>query len=264
MSDFRLNLAQFSMGFLELLPSEHVALRGSGTLVRLGSISGILTAAHVWHEVRKHPRIGIYLYPVRKQEFHAITEHTSLLSAIEFTGDFDDGLGPDLAFIRLSAQKAAEIETHSVFLNLTKNEERSQVVPPSGTTYVDAIAGGVEEMGQQVSTQGDRKAVIQGALLNMGRAAEIVDGREAFDRLEFTAKPDEDFVLPSSYGGMSGGGCFRIFFQESDKSIMHKLLGVAFFQTLLDGKADKIICHGPRSIQEKLLPALRERWPEDA
>jgi hypothetical protein len=93
------------------------------------------------------------------------------------------------------------------------------------------------------------------------------DGRDGFDRLEFTPETDSDYVAPHSYGGMSGGGCFRVYFpriegSENDPLTFH-LLGVAFFETTLAGKADKIICHGRRSLTDKLLPAVRAKWPSD-
>lgn len=41
------------------------------------------------------------------------------------------------------------------------------------------------------------------------------------------------------------------------------LLGVAFYETKLAGKADKLICHGRRSLTDKLLPAVRAKWPDE-
>src|SRR5262245_8703910 len=113
------------------------------------------------------PNVGIYLYPLRNTELHAIRENLQLLDAVFFEGDFNDGLGPDLAFVRFTDKKKSEIEKHSVFLNLNRNEEKIAAGPPEGSTSVsDAVVGGVYELGQRINEYGDRKAIIQNSLFN--------------------------------------------------------------------------------------------------
>jgi hypothetical protein len=126
------------------------------------------------------------------------------------------------------------------------------------------VAGGVEELGQKENLFENRKLVIQNSLLLIGQAKLVADGRDGFDRLEFTPDHDAEFVPPSSYGGMSGGGCFRVYFPShgdgQPEPIAFHLLGVAFYQTKVDGKPDTLICHGGVSLREKLLPAVRAKW----
>ena len=179
----------------------------------------------------------------------------------------EDDLGPDIAFVRLTQDKATSIERHSVFLNLEKNEQQANDGAPENSISVDVVVGGVEELGQKINMQGDRKLIVQNSLLHVGHAGSIEDGRDGFDRLLFTPMPGPEFVPPSSYGGMSGGGCFRVYFPadrgyDADPLAFH-LLGVAFWETKVDGKADKIICHGRVSMREKLLPAVRANWPSE-
>jgi hypothetical protein len=264
----RLNLSHYSMGFLELIPPDRVALRGSGTLVRIGKIYGILTAAHVWRTIREYQTVGIYLYPPRKLEVQSIREDVRLLDAVTFENGGDDELGPDIAFVRLTESKASSIEKHSAFLNLEKDEQKAQAGAPSGGVARDIVVGGVEELGQKINMYDDRKLVVQNSLANVGHARVIDCGRDGFDRLEFTPEPDADFVSPHSYGGMSGGGCFRVYFPREEGSesepLPFHLLGVAFFETEREGKADKIICHGRRSLIDKLLPAVHAKWRKEA
>ena len=262
----RLNLAHYSMGFLELFPREGVSLRGSGTLVRVGNTYGVLTAAHVWRVIRDLPEVGIYLYPARKREIHSITEDMQVVDAVVFESGLDDEFGPDIAFVRLRDTKAAAIEKHAIFLSLEKDEQKANATAPDNSMIVDVVVGGVEELGQKINMHEDRKLVIQNSLANTGRTKVLEDGRDGFDRLEFTSEPGPEFVLPTSYGGMSGGGCFRVYFPANGgtdaEPIAFHLLGVAFYETKLDGKADKIICHGRNSIRGKLLPAIREKWKD--
>jgi len=261
------NLSYYSMGFLELFAPGRVELRGSGTLVRIGKTSGILTAAHVWRTIRELPTVGLYLYPPRKLEVQSIREDPRLMDAVTFENDSDDALGPDIAFIRLTPSKAASVEKHAAFLSLEKDEHRALVGGPAECVTRDIVVGGVEALGQKINIYEEKQLVIQNSLANVGFATAIDDGREGFDRLEFTPEPVPDYVFPDSYGGMSGGGCFRVYFPRVEGSdnqpISFHLLGVAFFQTKLDGKAHTIICHGRRSLMDKLLPAVRAKWPND-
>lgn len=199
------------MGFLELFPPDRVELRGSGTLLRVGNTYGVLTAAHVWRVVRELTRVGIYLYPPRNTEMHSIWEEVGLMDAVTFENREEDEYGPDLAFIRLRRGKATSIELHGTFLSFERDEQRVRTGAPEGSKAIDVVVGGVEAMGQKINVRHDRKLIVQRSLANVGRARVIDDGREGFDRLELIPEPDADFETPHSYGGMSGGGCFRAY-----------------------------------------------------
>jgi len=253
-----IRLANYSIGFVELRPGE-IRLIGSGTLLKVGRLSGIITARHVWDKVSEFDEIGLYQYPVRRKEIQALKEKTTHLHAVKFgSKQQHDDLGPDIAFVRVPPTIAASIEVHGTFLNFQKCHDALSCNPPN-TETLDAVIGGVFEMGQKITEHGSRKTVIQEGLLNVGKATPIANGRDSFDRLEFTPNPAPDFTLPNSYGGMSGGGCFRTHFVGDEPKSMY-LLGVAFYETSSLGKADKIICHGPKSIYELLFAAIKQTW----
>ncbi|TQF25831.1 hypothetical protein UNPF46_36000 [Bradyrhizobium sp. UNPF46] len=199
---------------------------------------------------------------------HSIWEEVSLLDAVTFENRDEDEYGPDIAFVRLRRDKAASIELHGTFLSFERDEQRIRAGAPEGSKVVDVVVGGVEAMGQKINIRHDRRLIVQRSLANVGRAKTIDDGRDGFDRLELIPEPDPDFETPHSYGGMSGGGCFRVYFPESHggeiEAINFHLLGVAFYETVVAGKADRIICHGRRSLTDKLLPAVRAKWPAEA
>lgn len=59
--------------------------------------------------------------------------------------------------------------------------------------------------------------------------------------------PDSEFVPLSSYGGMSGGSCFRVYFPENHdgkvEPIRFHLLGVAFYETKSEDIAAKQVAN---------------------
>ena len=100
-------------------------------------------------------------------------------------------------------------------------------------------------------------------LLNVGAAVEI-EPADGCDRLRFDVLPADDFTLPESYGGTSGGGVWRAFTQmRTDQKkylVQLRLLGVAFYQSDATNGSRSIICHGPKTIYDRMFTAIRARW----
>jgi hypothetical protein len=72
-----------------------------------------------------------------------------------------------------------------------------------------------------------------------------------------------DSGLPRSYGGMSGGGLWRVYLEKVGKDVIVKermLYGVAFYQRFLRGKKGLVVCHGPQSVYGMLVDAIRKKW----
>lgn len=253
-----------SVGFLELLDDDVEPL-GSGTLVRIGSVAGIITAAHVWNSIvtKKLERVGFYQNPSRRKEIQSAVEQVSLLSELAIECAPYDELGPDIAFIKLSPSKAMTLESLGTFINIDKHLATVAALNATDIYRADAVAGLVAELDKTVTMHGKGKVIKLKGLINIGTANKIDDGRDGFDRFEFIPQPEHGFKLPTSYGGTSGGGLFRTYL-GSDRIARVALLGVAFWETKVDGKADKIVCHGPNSIYEKIVPLVRERWKTDA
>jgi hypothetical protein len=234
-------------------------------LVALGNIRGILTAAHVWDGIANLRTIGFYQNAIRRTQIQNTQEEVDNLDVIKLGSAPYDEFGPDIAFVKLTAAKAAAIEVHSSFVYLDRHVETIANVDKE-LFAIDVIVGIVDELGQTEIQHGERKVVRLESLANVGAARVIQDGRDELDRIEFTPIPEEGFSLPASYGGTSGGGCFRALLSEppEPKVVAYYLTGVVFWETKLDGRADKIICHGPRTIYEKLFPAIVEKWGSHA
>ena len=255
-----LKIAGYSVGFLEL-SEDDVEPLGSGTLVRVGKVAGIITASHVWDAIvaKKLDRIGFYQNAYRRREIQSLVEDIAFLSEVTIERKPYDDLGPDIAFIKLSPSKVATLESLGTFLNIDKHQATIAALDDTDTYRIDAVAGLVAEWDKTVTMHGRAKVIKLDALTNIGTAKRIEHGRDGFDRLEFTPEPEAGFNLPSSYGGMSGGGLFRTYLGR-DYIARIALMGVAFWETVADSRADKMICHGPTSIYEKLVPLVKERW----
>jgi len=66
--------------------------------------------------------------------------------------------------------------------------------------------------------------------------------------------------LPQSFGGMSGGGLWRIYFVENEtesKIVSTTLCGIASWQI----DQTHIVCQGWDRIDQALIPALRDTQP---
>jgi hypothetical protein len=72
----------------------------------------------------------------------------------------------------------------------------------------------------------------------------------------------DDYQLPKSYGGTSGGGLFRAYTRQDEVFGFH-LRGVAFYETSGDVANNRLICHGPQSIYDTLLNAVKARWASE-
>ena len=111
-------------------------------------------------------------------------------------------------------------------------------------------------------------------LVNEGHLTALA-ARDGCDRLEFTplanqelmpALPDDKLSPPTSYGGTSGGGLWRLYAEPTadgkERLVLSRLLGVAYYETDRTNRwRNKIICHGPRSVYYTLAEAIRSRWP---
>jgi hypothetical protein len=132
-------------------------------------------------------------------------------------------------------------------------------VYPQPVRIIEGIAGIVGEKGARLTKYGPNTVASIEAIFNYGSSAPIQFGRLGLDRLEFTPIPDQDYELPRSYGGTSGGGLFRAYSTGGDVFGLH-LRGVAFYKTGGDVARNRIVCHGPQSIYYALLSAIKSHW----
>src|SRR6266849_6444149 len=99
-----------------------IALAGSGALVTVGPIRGILTAAHVLKELPDRGQVGLIQFStnplLQKQSIDVY-----LTDRLTIGGEHNGADGPDIGFLRLASHQAATLDATNVFFNLSKREE---------------------------------------------------------------------------------------------------------------------------------------------
>jgi hypothetical protein len=117
------DISNFTMGFARLTAKngiEDAESAGSGTFVTIGSLHGVLTAAHMIEHLPKEGPVGLITHiedPSRFAKQRIAMEHCQ--SEIMRAAAFDDK-GPDLAFLRLPQESIGWIAAKSSFYNLKK------------------------------------------------------------------------------------------------------------------------------------------------
>jgi hypothetical protein len=231
------SVAHSTVGFVD--PASKSSL-GSGTLIQFRGQPGILTCAHVVAALRQCARFGVMYHTPRSQNRgQKLVIDYSHCDAIVFSGAKDEQQGPDLAFLILPPGPMDALAAVGTVTNGDKRLAELCEEEPEAQSVVDVVYGVIAELTKGI----------------VGRAAHK-DFSVAFDLVDFEPVEAADDPLPKSFGGLSGGGLWRLFinYDEHDRPVLHRmhLIGVAFFETA----QRRIICHGPRSIYEMLRPRL--------
>jgi len=233
------------MGSFDESAAGHEPLRptGSGTLVRVGARSCILTAAHVWEDaLKKYPEIVLFL-------------RSGILRVPTYTIGTDlrydpknQGQGPDLALLTLPPPQAGSVLAQKTAINVEKLAS-SKPLAFEGGTY--AVVGLVEEFSEidtnQVKLTVDAEIHMACLFMTPGKAWKTGE----FDYLEVIADLQPE-ATPHSFGGMSGGGVWQLAIsRESSGKVMwsgkEHFRGIAFAECF-EGKDTIIRAHGYMSI----------------
>lgn len=227
---------------------------GSGTLVRLGSIEGILTADHVVTALEKCESLGVmcevgghtrrHAIPKAALQFHRVAKH------------FPDCRGPDLGFIELPAQGIGYIRSEKVFFNIEKRKElyEGSFEPlENGFWFYFGVIG---ETRQGLGRVGPFEVQGYQALCGMScRPTETV--KDEYDYLSIEVDWEgRESDIPRSFGGMSGGGVWQSIMamnQTGEIRVERTVLsGVVFCESaVINGKLT-LKCHGRRSAYRNL------------
>ena len=255
-------VATFALG-IGVLPHRKNAVvwSCSATLVELNGRRGLLTARHVWQQIRSE-RCDLYLMLDRRgYKFNPDRAAEPICPVAE--GKYmetDDGI-PDICFVPLATREQSALEArgkafYSIDRRLSVEDLTKYALDgfwivagaPSALIrdYPEENRSGIGFMMYSTSVSDDRPSVCGWDLI-------LVD-------LNIGASNP---AIPSDLGGLSGGGLWRIriYVRENDRAVFLDddlskgivLSGVVIAQTELVDR--RLIAHGPRSIYERLRSA---------
>jgi len=237
------DLGNFSVALLAIHEHpERLELAGSGTLIAIDEAHYILTARHVWDEVLLGAdHVGITLTPDITHRFSIPSEDFATVGLPKPCAWNE--WGPDLILLRIPAEHIGTIEAYRSFWNPARRVDvHAEVIE------VLVLMGTPAELG----TISDVHADLQ--ITGMFLGPEKLQQMGGFDYLDYEIQ--RSVGLPRHFGGVSGGGVWRVwvFCSLESGKIDWKMSfhGVAFYQLDIDSNPTTIRCHGPQSAQAVL------------
>ena len=260
-------LADYWVGFADLTRVDNIedgSILGSGTLVTVGKLAGVVTARHVAEVLRKlKARSGARAQIVRMSRKNGgHVRHELDLRQAEFvlSPGLDGPNGPDLAFVVLSVENETTLKATNSFYPLDKDLPSLKGNYPA-PVQIDMALGVVAEWTTdlEVTAEGGKRNF---TLIAFTGHSQNEREHEGYDLATLVPPPEADILLPKSFGGVSGGGVWRVFYKPdgSNTVVDSRLIGTAFYELPTEGRTN-LIHHGLRSLETKLIPLIRERWP---
>ena len=224
---------------------------GSGTLVEVAGQRSVLTAAHVWDAIGDADQIGLVLTAF----LSAFTIPRDTISVRELRTRDNAEWGPDLALLTIPSAFVGRIMAHKSFLNLAQQRVRSASQRPNPKSLW-AVTGAVSEF-STIAPQPDRRG-FEGEFQARAFFSSLHELHERgdYDYIDTTAKLELPGV-PSTFGGVSGGGLWELGGLSLAKSSgkmswdgARYFRGVAFWESAPADGLRVIRFHGPRSVFE--------------
>jgi len=255
MDEVMVALKNYLVAFYVLMPERSISrlkMIGSGTLVELEQGHHILTAAHVWHKTREADKVGLVL---TDHQSSFLMPRDSLQAKEAWSGKTTEW-GPDVAILKIPSPFIPTISAHKSFLNLDLQKENYRTSPPTIENRLWAVTGMVGEL-SEIQDHPETRTT-EGHVHGEAFFSVVHDRHErnGFDYFDLGADLSLSGV-PSSFGGVSGGGLWEIklSMSESTNEIYwdgkRHLRGVAYWQSECLKDHRVIRCHGPKSIYER-------------
>ncbi len=200
-------IADFSIAFVKVHgsgASERARIGGSGTLVQLDRIYGILTACHVFDYLRGHEvelLLANTFEPIRQR----VIVQSDTIRWVRIACSEKEGDRPDLGILLLSSVEVGALSARRSFYNLP-NREWLLHKPPALDVGMWFLCGFADEatMERGPAREFDRVTAFKGACGDgwVGRQYCVGD----FDYLDFEVEYGGRNEPPRDFGGFSGGG----------------------------------------------------------
>jgi len=228
---------------------------GSGVLVEIEGRRGILTCGHVAEEIddKNERQAGlIFFSPDNQPKLGWIgCDSTTLMNCGAKSYDVDES-ELDLAFARFSLPEFAESVSakKGVYLNIDRNREKLKKFATK-KPFADGVLGMVAKFSEPPVIEGQQITRILHGSLYTGCADHKKGGQLVFDPKDC---PREK--LPPSFGGTSGGGIWRILFEQDGDDFQLvdvMLIGIASWER----KEEKtIVAQAWDRIEDSLIPRV--------
>ena len=224
----------------------HCTLLGSGVLIAAAGVKAILTAHHVVQVLPKTGRLCVMLE--KTSEPHTLD--TAGLVFLPIARGSRDADGPDLGAVVLAPHLAGSIAAKKVFFNLDRRRDELLSEPPNVRDGVWFAQGFLEE--RTVATE-DPDGGTTTRFYNFSGIGGP-DGpveRGGYDYYEYPVTHESRSEAPVSWGGMSGGGVWRVPLGRENGQVVPRhpvLSGVLFYQRPTTATECGVVAHGPRSV----------------
>jgi len=254
------HMGRSTVGFVRTRDGAPSSL-GSGTLIKFGTIVGVLTCAHVLEALLKEDEVGILCFPVRATQIQRLLLPMATTDSIAIGSAPWGESGPDLAFLRLPATIVGNIERLATIANGDFHRRNTAAGEPTLTRKFCAVSGVIDEMTQPpIVTPIVDGIVATTPFEGMINAGHLFVDDDSVDRFRLQPVAGDGVLLPKSYKGTSGGGLWKVFLGQDDFSIFQvRLIGVAYWEKPI-GDELHIIGHGQVSIYDTLFNAMRQKW----
>jgi hypothetical protein len=261
-------VSDFTIGFGRLSAKgsvEDVVSGGRGTLVKVGSLHGILTAAHVVDALPKSGSVAIISHADDPSRFQKQLINMEYIVSSVLRSEEYGKTGPDLAFMRLPPETIGWIAAKHSFFNLSKHRGDVPAKTKPTELYFDMITGNIHELTADVPNDGTVIRRIQFSVIWCGAWLSALRFKEGHELYYFELVHEPGFALPTSFQGTSGGAIWRFYTDRDAASIVERrLFAVPFYEsTNLLGKKE-ITCHGPKDIYGLLVDKVIAQWPEES
>lgn len=242
-------ISDYSIGFVRLDRKngvEDAICAGSGTLVKLGKVQGILTAAHVLEALPAEGEIGLGQFFSEKVHYRRQTFRMENATDIRIGGRANSPNGPDLAFLRLSDHDVGWLSALQSFYNLAIHRDDDKKDPPAQHSEL-CVVGAIDERTKDLppERENERRKGFEAIITDANLIGSKETGEASVDQVKPKRYPD--FTLPGNFGGTSGGGLWRIYFNESEGKatfVTARLAGVPFYQSPPDkDRLRTLTCH---------------------
>jgi hypothetical protein len=192
-------LASYTIGFQKEVTDERYGRNmtpcGSGVLVQIGPIKGVLTAAHVLIELQKARTAGIFTVKPGRERAPSIEFSTERMRCLTQGGA--NAEGPDLGIVRLPLEVEQYLTAEHLFYNFDIRNSNAAGQKESPLSY-EILAGVVSEKSQLKSITNVSRVDTHSMDIVGGRSSNLVEANDGFDYFEFEAHHNQN-VFKTEY-----------------------------------------------------------------